>query len=126
MDEGAYTPPVVLRCDDPRDEIVQEETFGPVLVVQPARDWSDAIRLANAVRQGLVAAAFTTSPAAEAEFLAGVRAGILKLGASTAGADVDAPFGGWKHSGVGPPEHGAANRELYTRAQAVYRPRGLR
>jgi len=118
--EGAYTPPVVLRCDEPAAEIVQEETFGPVLVVQPARDWTQAIRLANGVRHGLAAAAFTSSPAAEDEFRSAVRAGIVKLGTSTAGADVEAPFGGWKHSGVGPPEHGAANRALYTRPRAVY------
>jgi len=92
-----------------------------VLVVQPARDWAAAIALANGVRQGLVAAAFTRSAEAEGAFLAGARAGIVKLGTSTAGADVDAPFGGWGHSGIGPPEHGAANRDFFTRPQAVYR-----
>jgi aldehyde dehydrogenase (NAD+) len=89
-------------------------------VVQPARDWADAITLANGVRHGLVAAAFTSSLAAQAEFRRDVRAGVLKLGTSTAGADVEAPFGGWKHSGVGPPEHGRSNRAFYTRPRAVY------
>ncbi len=64
--EGAYLPPTVLSSDDPTAEIVQEETFGPVLVVQPAQDWTEAIRLANGVRQGLAAAAFTGSADAEA------------------------------------------------------------
>ena len=102
-------------------EIVQEETFGPVLVVQLAADWDDAIRLANAVRHGLVAAAFTCVPAKRDAFFRRVRAGILKIDASTAGADIEAPFGGWKASGVGPPEHGESNRAIYTRPQAVYR-----
>ena len=123
--EGAYTPPAVLRCDDPAAEIVQEETFGPVLVLQPADDWRAAIDLANGVRHGLAAAAFTSSPEAETEFLRHIRAGIVKLGTSTAGADVEAPFGGWKHSGVGPPEHGEANRAFYTRPRAVYRDGGV-
>ena len=32
----------------------------------------------------------------------------------------EAPFGGWKSSGVGPPEHGPGNVEFYTRLQAIY------
>jgi acyl-CoA reductase-like NAD-dependent aldehyde dehydrogenase len=119
--EGAYLPPAVLACDAPGAAIVQQETFGPVLVVQAAADWADALRLTNGVRQGLVAAAFTDDPERRDVFLREVRAGIVKLGTSTAGADVEAPFGGWKQSGIGPPEHGEANREAYTRAQAVYR-----
>ncbi|MGI8632688.1 MAG: aldehyde dehydrogenase family protein [Solirubrobacterales bacterium] len=118
--EGAYMPPAVVRCDDPTHELVQEETFGPVLVVQPAQDWDEAITLANGVRHGLAAAAFTSSRDRQQAFRRHVRAGMLKLGSSTAGADIEAPFGGWKHSGVGPPEHGAANRSSWTRQQAIY------
>ena len=53
-------------------------------------------------------------------FLAEAQAGILKINTSTAGADISLPFGGWKASGVGPPEHGEADRLFYTRMQAVY------
>lgn len=118
--EGWYLPPAILRCEEPGAEIVQEETFGPVLVVQPAADWEEAVRLANGVRQGLVAAAFTRSPARRGHFLRAIRAGVVKLGQSTAGADAHAPFGGWKASGVGPPEHGESDRHFFTRTQAVY------
>ena len=48
------------------------------------------------------------------------RAGILKVNCSTSAAAVDLPFGGWKASGIGPPEHGPANREFFTRMQAIY------
>jgi acyl-CoA reductase-like NAD-dependent aldehyde dehydrogenase len=34
--------------------------------------------------------------------------------------DVSLPFGGWKMSGLGPPEHGEGDRLFYTRMQAVY------
>jgi acyl-CoA reductase-like NAD-dependent aldehyde dehydrogenase len=44
----------------------------------------------------------------------------LKLNTTTADVNVEAPFGGWKASGMGPPEHGVSNREFYTRTQAVY------
>ena len=50
---GRFYPPTILCCDDPMHEIVQEETFGPVLVVQEAQDWDHAMRLCNGVRQGL-------------------------------------------------------------------------
>ncbi len=117
---GAYVAPTIVGCDDAAHEIVQEETFGPVLVVERAADFDHALRLCNGVRHGLVAALFSAAPERRARFLAEAQAGILKLDAATAGADVEAPFGGWKASGVGPPEHGDSNREFYTRTQAVY------
>lgn len=117
---GAYFPPTVICCQDPSHELVLEETFGPVLVVERACDWEEAIRLCNGVAQGLVAALFSESPQRHESFLREVRAGIVKLNTDTAGADAEAPFGGWKASGIGPPEHGDASREFYTRTQVVY------
>ena len=115
-----WYPPTIVFCDDPDAEIVQEETFGPVLVVQTARDWDEAIRLCNGVRQGLAAAVFTGSPMIVDRFLDQAEAGILKVNQSTADAAVDVPFGGWKASGLGPPEHGAFDFDFYTRPQTVY------
>lgn len=110
-----------LVIDPPAsDPLVQEESFGPILVVQAAGDWSEALRLCNGVRQGLAAALFTRSEALWDEFRQAVRAGILKRNQSTAGAAVDLPFGGWKSSGIGPAEHGESDREFFTRVQAVY------
>jgi len=116
----AWLEPTIVCCDDPSAEIVQEETFGPVLVVQQAGDWDQAISLCNGVKQGLAAAIFTTSPKRIEDFLRRTRAGILKINASTANAAVDLPFGGWKASGIGPAEHGPANREFFTRMQSIY------
>lgn len=118
-DPDAY-PATVILAEDPSAEIVQEETFGPVLVVQPADDFGQALQLCNGVRQGLAAALFSQCPKHQALFLDQAHAGILKLNLTTADADAEAPFGGWKASGVGPPEHGRSNREFYTRTQAVY------
>jgi acyl-CoA reductase-like NAD-dependent aldehyde dehydrogenase len=115
-----WYPPTILRCDEPQHEIVQEETFGPVLVLQTARDWTHAIELCNGVRQGLAAAIFTESGDIADRFLDQAQAGILKVNLSTADAAVDAPFGGWKGSGIGPPEHGVFDIEFFTRCQTVY------
>jgi acyl-CoA reductase-like NAD-dependent aldehyde dehydrogenase len=117
---GKFYPPTIICCDDPARTIVQEETFGPVLVVQGAASWDSAIRLCNGVRQGLAAAIFSHSDQIIGAFLDEAKAGILKVNQSTAGGAVDAPFGGWKASGVGPPEHGAFDIEFFTRAQTVY------
>jgi acyl-CoA reductase-like NAD-dependent aldehyde dehydrogenase len=121
QDDPRHVPATVFLAEQPQCEIVQEETFGPVLVVQPADDLAHALALLNGVRQGLVAALFSTSAERQAQFLDEAQAGILKLNQTTADADAEAPFGGWKASGVGPPEHGRSNREVFTRTQAVYR-----
>jgi len=89
-------------------------------VVQRASDWDHAVSLVNGVSQGLVAALFSSSAEVQSRFLEEADAGILKLNRSTADAEVDVPFGGWKSSGVGPPEHGAFDRDFYTRPQIVY------
>jgi acyl-CoA reductase-like NAD-dependent aldehyde dehydrogenase len=117
---GAYYPPTAIGCDDPTHEVVQEETFGPVLVIQRADDSEHALRLCNGVRQGLVAALFSRDREFQEQFLRTAQAGILKINDTTADADAETPFGGWKASGLGPPEHSAGNREFYTRTQAVY------
>ncbi len=116
----AWRAPALVCCDDPAAEIVQQETFGPVLVVQRARHWEHAMELCNGVRQGLAAALFSRSVEVQQRFLDQARAGILKINQATADAAVDAPFGGWKSSGVGPPEHGCFDSEFYLRPQTCY------
>jgi acyl-CoA reductase-like NAD-dependent aldehyde dehydrogenase len=44
----------------------------------------------------------------------------LKINQATAGVDTSLPFGGWKMSGLGPPEHGVGDPLFYTRVQAIY------
>jgi len=117
---GAYTPPVIVGCDQPGHCLVREETMSPLLVVQRAHDFDHALALCNGVRHGLMAALFTTRTELQQRFLNEIGAGVLKLNSATAGVDVALPFGGWKASGVGPPEHGEGDALFYTRMQAVY------
>jgi acyl-CoA reductase-like NAD-dependent aldehyde dehydrogenase/nicotinamidase-related amidase len=119
-DGPAFVAPAMILCDDPQAEIVQEESFGPVLAVQRAADFPDALRLQNGVRQGLAAALFSDRPEEQQLFLRTAKAGLLKINQGTVEAGVDVPFLGWKLSGVGPPQHGAGNLEFFTRAQSVY------
>ena len=117
---GAWYPPTVVVDAAPESAIVQEETFGPVLVLQRARSFDEALALANGVRQGLVAAIFAGPGPWNARFAREARSGVLKWNVSTADADASAPFGGWKASGIGPPEHGPGDLEFYSRLQALY------
>jgi acyl-CoA reductase-like NAD-dependent aldehyde dehydrogenase len=117
---GAYAQPVIVCCDSADHVLVQEETMSPLLVVQRADDFEHALALCNGVRHGLSAALFSHSAGLRKKFLDEARAGILKFNSSTAGVDVTLPFGGWKSSGIGPPEHGAGDFLFYTRMQAVY------
>ena len=117
---GAYLRPAIVCCDEPEHPVVQEETMAPLLVVQRANDFDEAMALCNGVRQGLISSLFSNEPYLQRRFLEEARAGALKFNASTAGVDVALPFGGWKESGVGPPEHGEGDHRFYTRIQTVY------
>jgi acyl-CoA reductase-like NAD-dependent aldehyde dehydrogenase len=117
---GAWYPPTVVVDAAPESAIVQEETFGPVLVLQRARSFDEALALANGVRQGLVASLFAGPGPWNARFAREAQSGVLKWNLSTADADASAPFGGWKASGIGPPEHGPGDLEFYSRLQALY------
>jgi acyl-CoA reductase-like NAD-dependent aldehyde dehydrogenase len=120
VNRGAYAQPAIVCCDQPNHPLVQEETMSPVLVVQRAENFEHALALCNGTRYGLAAALFSNQRELQDQFLEEAHAGILKINTSTAGADVSMPFGGWKASGLGLPEHGEADRLFYTRMQSVY------
>ena len=117
---GAYAQPVIACCDDAAHPLVREESMAPLLIVQRAQDFPEAIECCNAVRHGLIASLFSQQPELQKIFLEQAQAGVLKFNSSTAGVDISLPFGGWKASGLGPPEHGDGDIEFYTRLQAVY------
>jgi len=117
---GAWFSPTLLVVDDPRAAVVLEETFGPVVVVQKANDIDDAIALANGVAQGLVMTVCTRDPDARRRIEAAADVGIVQLGAGAVPIHADAPFGGRKASGIGPPEHGEWDAQFFSVPQVVY------
>ncbi len=79
------------------------ECFGPVLGVMRARDLDDAIALQNAPEFGLTAGLHSLDPAEIEAWIDRVHAGNVYVNRHTTGAIVRRqPFGGWKHSAVGP------------------------
>ncbi|MCC5986178.1 MAG: NAD-dependent succinate-semialdehyde dehydrogenase [Pararhodobacter sp.] len=94
-----YAPTVLTEVPD-TCAILREEPFGPVAMVQPYSELSDAIMRANATDFGLAAYAFTDSAAEAAAITAGVETGILSIN-HFGGASPEIPFGGVKDSGYG-------------------------
>ena len=100
--------------------VAQEEIFGPVLTVLPARDRDHAIELANGVRFGLSAAVCTQSLTSAYEFIQRIEAGLVMVNLPSAGVEYHVPFGGSKASSMGMREQGPVAVDFYTELKTVY------
>ncbi len=100
--------------------LVQQEMFGPIIVLQSAPDLEAALALLNGVKQGLAASLYSSDRKVQRRFLEEAECGVLKLNQTTLGTAPNVPFGGWKASGLGPPEHDRGDVEFYTRFQTLY------
>jgi alpha-ketoglutaric semialdehyde dehydrogenase len=117
---GYFSSPALVTEVEPRMRIAQEEVFGPVLAVLPARDVDDAVRIANDIRFGLSASICTKSLSAAIEFAQRVQAGLVMVNLPSAGVEYQVPFGGSKASSMGMREQGAVAAEFYTERKTVY------
>jgi aldehyde dehydrogenase (NAD+) len=98
--KGYYVEPTILTNVKNDMKVAQEEIFGPVLVVIGFEDDDDAVRIANDNQYGL--GAYVTSGSVERATAVGrrLRAGTISINGGIA-YGADAPFGGYKASGVG-------------------------
>jgi aldehyde dehydrogenase (NAD+) len=100
LERGWYTNPVLVGDVDDRASIAQEEVFGPVGVLLPYDGIEDGIAKANDVAYGLAADVFAPTAAAGIDVAKRLRAGSVTINGGGAFRP-DAPFGGFKASGVG-------------------------
>lgn len=99
LSSGYYFEPTVFANVDNQSAIAQEEIFGPVLCVIPARDEAHAIELANETIYGLNAAVFTQDAQRVMTIARQLRAGTV--GHNGSRVDLSLGFGGFRQSGIG-------------------------
>lgn len=116
-ESGCYVSPAIAEVEN-HYEIVQNETFAPILYVMPYNDLDEAIALQNDVPQGLSSAIMTTNMLEMEQFLsaAGSDCGIANVNIGTSGAEIGGAFGGEKETGGGR-ESGSDSWKIYMRRQ---------
>ena len=122
LDRGWYVQPTVFADVTNDMKIAQEEIFGPVLSVIKYSDEAEAIAIANDSDYGLCGSVWTADADHGAEVAAQVRTGVVAINSSMI-LDFNAPFGGFKSSGIGR-ELGPEGIAPYTEYQTIIRPAG--
>ncbi|HEY3402932.1 MAG TPA: aldehyde dehydrogenase family protein [Ohtaekwangia sp.] len=116
-ESGCYVKPAIAEVSNDFD-IVQQETFAPILYLVKYRTIEDAIELQNNVKQGLSSAIMTSNMHEMERFLSaeGSDCGIANVNIGTSGAEIGGAFGGEKETGGGR-ESGSDAWKVYMRRQ---------
>ena len=116
--KGNFVLPTIVTGLKNSDEVVQSETFAPILYVMPFDSIDEAIEMQNDVPQGLSSAIFTQNLKVAEQFLsaAGSDCGIANVNIGTSGAEIGGAFGGEKETGGGR-ESGSDAWKVYMRRQ---------
>src|SRR5207247_9816184 len=108
---GYYVQPTLVRADDPKMRVCQEEVFGPFITITPFTDDQAAVEMANGVPYGLGAGFWTRDLRRAHRIAAQLKAGMVWVNSYKL-VDPASPFGGSKMSGLG--------REFGLEAVAAY------
>jgi alpha-ketoglutaric semialdehyde dehydrogenase len=117
---GYFMRPALITQTHAQMRINREEVFGPVASVMIARDYEQALHMANDTEFGLSAGIATTSLKYATHFKRHAQAGMVMVNLPTAGVDYHVPFGGRKGSSMGPREQGRYAAEFYTTVKTAY------
>ncbi len=118
--EGYYLSPALFTEAHNGMRIAREEIFGPVASVIRAKDYEEALALANDTEFGLCSGIVTTSLKHASHFKRHAQAGMVMVNLPTAGVDYHVPFGGRKGSSYGPREQGRHAAEFFTTVKTAY------
>ena len=117
---GYYLQPTLFVDGDNKSRINQEEMFGPIACVIPAKNLDHALEIANDTEFGLSSGIITQSLAKAEHFKQNIKTGVSTINLPTAGLDYHVPFGGRKASSFGPREQGTYAREFYSQVKTSY------
>lgn len=120
---GFFIAPTVFSGVTPAMRIAREEIFGPVLSVISCNSLDEAVAIVNGLPFGLSSAIYSRDVNRTARAERELQTGIVYINASTIGAEVQLPFGGWRHSGSGHPEAGGRGGaiDFFSRVKVIYR-----
>ncbi|MFE3327826.1 aldehyde dehydrogenase family protein [Streptomyces sp. NPDC059176] len=121
LPRGFYVAPTLFADCTNEMRIVREEIFGPVVVVVPFDDEEEGVALANDSDYGLLDYVWSGDAARAFRVARRLRAG--GVGINTVGRNMEAPFGGFKKSGVGR-DVGSYALHAYSETQAIVWPGG--
>jgi betaine-aldehyde dehydrogenase len=115
---GYYLEPTVLLDVEPGDRVWREEVFGPVVCIRPFDNEEQMLREVNASPYGLSGSIWTNDLKRAIRVARRVESGVLSIN-SHSSVHVEAPFGGFKQSGLGR-DLGMAALEGYTELKNIY------
>ena len=118
--DGYFIQPTVIADLDRKSRLAQEEVFGPVLAVIKAKDFEDALAIANGTEYGLTGAIYTTSEEKIERAKQDFHVGNLYINRKCTGAVVGAhPFGGFNMSGTDSKAGGPDYLYLFSQAKSI-------
>jgi betaine-aldehyde dehydrogenase len=118
LEAGNAIAPTVLAGADPDSEVATTEVFGPVATILPFDDEDEAIALANGTRYGLSGSLWTRDIGRAIRVSREIRTGLLSINSDNS-SYIQAPFGGYRHSGIGK-EQGLEGLLDFTEVKNVY------
>ena len=116
--KGFYLTPAVFADVDAKMRISQEEIFGPVVAIIPFKDEDEAVAIANDSPFGLSGSLWTRDVGRVLRVTRAVQTGVISVNSSSS-VHLEAPFGGYKSSGVGR-ELGLKALDLYSEIKNVF------
>ncbi len=117
---GYYIAPTIMDNVSPDDEISTLELFGPVTTLYKARNYAEALALANHSPYGLTACIHTSNFDRATHFTQAIKSGVAVVNGGTFGSEPHMPFGGLGFSGNGSREPGTEALNIYSELKTIY------
>ncbi|MDI6809682.1 MAG: aldehyde dehydrogenase family protein [Candidatus Eisenbacteria bacterium] len=120
LKKGFFYEPTVFGDVHRKMRIAQEEIFGPVIGIIPAKDFDDAVSILNDSDYGLSSSIYTNDITRAQRAIRDLEAGITYINGPTIGAEVHLPFGGVKATGNGHREASVTVLDIFSEWKSVY------